>query len=275
MRVVYLGHDPNVFGRLRQTLDAWGDLTHCLDQRALQERLAAMAAAGEGGVVVLDVTSLPPDVNLAALAETRRRAQGMGWVLVADVEPESVRKVVLFAPAGIDAVVLRGHDDTAVRFRHVALHAFRQGIARHCADRLGSALPRTLTSIINACARCAVSRPTASGVAVLAGLSRDAARDLLRDARIRSLRSVIGSCRALAASCFVGWSRLPTEDIADAMSFPSANGLRDTLRRYTGLTVAGVRTRQCSHDEVVQRVVLRLRTYDDSDLRSQIAGGTD
>ena len=260
MRVVYMGQDPHVVARLKQAFAPWGDVIQCQNHPLVAESASRLVTPDEGGIIILDLAAGHRAVDARTLAEARRKAPAVAWVLLADLERTSIRAVVELAPAGVDGVVLRGQDDTPLQLRHVGLHAFQLGIARYCADRLGSALPENLHCIINACARCAVIGPSVSAVAALARLSREATRAVLREAELRSLRTIFGSCRAFAASCFIGWSRLPIADIAETMAFSSANGLRDVLRRYTGLTVRTLRHHHCTDEELVQRLVERLRT---------------
>jgi AraC-like DNA-binding protein len=165
-------------------------------------------------------------------------------IACAEVDEACAALVVCAIQAGADHLALRGFDD----LRPVLRHALGDPLLTSaCAETLGLVLPWVPADAHRVVSYGTMHAPRQLSVAELCegvGVSERSLHRLLHNLALPTPASTISWCRLFVAAHMMAARQSPTERVAGALGFGSGSGLRNMLRRYTGLTPVAARDPQ-------------------------------
>ncbi len=144
------------------------------------------------------------------------------------------------AAAGVHQFVFLGVDDTGIALRSVLNRARRQCAAMLVMDRLVKLLPSTLHPLVE----LALTRPhyrTVPRIASALGVHRKTLFNRCQRANCVSPEELVVWARLSLVACLLETTGCTLETISIDLSFASVNSLRNTMKRYTGMTATQVK----------------------------------
>ena len=183
-----------------------------------------------------DADGTPTDETVRAIRERCPAVVVLGYVaLRRGVSSE----VLAFARAGVHELIAGGIDDMVVALRAALTQAARRSTTDRLLAEITPLVPRPVLPLIRYCLEHAAEATSIADVARAIGVARQTLVTRTRAARLPSPRELATWCRLLvAAQHLVDTGRV--DQAALALDFPSSNGFRNVLRRYTGLAVSDV-----------------------------------
>ena len=157
-------------------------------------------------------------------------------IIYSRLDPASARALVPLIKAGAHEVILRGYDDLAAWFRKGLAEEDVSTAPDSLFDQISPALPQVLLPFLSYCLRHAQEPPRVAASARALGVHRRTLVNRLAGAGLPSPRVMISWIRLLVALEKLEGTRDSVEEVAHAMQFGSAAGLRKMCKRYTGCT---------------------------------------
>lgn len=172
------------------------------------------------------------------------RAGGTGTPLVAycraGAEHSSdIRALVL---AGAHQLLFHGIDDTGIALRHILEAAQQASVGERAAEELMRVVPAKLAPIVSHVTRYPAIQHV-SDLADALGYHRRTLVNHCAQAEFVSPQELLGWCRLAVAAELMAASGRTIEAIAQQLDFSSDTGLRNMMKRYTGLKASEVRER--------------------------------
>jgi len=239
--VIGLVHGPAERARIASTLRARA-MEVTLVERVTELTDAVMRARAPIAAIIVEVR----DVDGRPVHEIVEdlHAGGTGTPLVAYCRPgaehsSDVRALVL---AGAHQLLFHGIDDAGIALRHIIEAAQQASVGERAAEELMSVVPPKLAPIVSHVTRYPATQRV-SQVADALGYHCKTLVNHCAQAAFLSPHELLCWCRLAVAGELMARSRRTIESIANQLDFSSDTGLRNMMKRYTGLRASEVRER--------------------------------
>jgi len=233
--------------------------------RSLQAQLAAAIVAQGPAVAVKTEWCRSADSLYAAVADRGATIAITDWIGETDAVAEAaVRRlrdefptvaVLAYAPltaagakgilaagrAGVQEVIIAGHDDTGRALAAVLARAATVSTAERAIVRLSALVPSDVMPILAYALRHARAVPEVSDAAQALHLHRKTLAEYCRRANVPPPGELIGWSRLIMAAERLADPGRSAERVAVEFGYSSGSAFANMLRRYTGLAVADVR----------------------------------
>ena len=171
-------------------------------------------------------------------------AGGTGTPLVAYCRPDAehssdIRALVL---AGAHQLLFHGIDDAGIALRHIIEAAQQASVGERAAEELMRVVPAKLAPIVSHVTRYPATQRV-SEVADALGYHRKTLVNHCAQAAFVAPHELVCWCRLAVAGELMARSGRTIEAIAHQLDFSSDTGLRNMMKRYTGLKASEVRER--------------------------------
>jgi AraC-like DNA-binding protein len=176
------------------------------------------------------------DECVIALYHVRRRWARVAVVAYCHVSVPTAPLLMAAGRAGVDRLVVRGHDDLRESIRHELRNRGVVVAGRDVMARLGlheSAASRVFEHCVS---RVAATTLNVDGLANDFGVHRKTVRNWLRAGGLPSPERVISWSRLLVAASLLQASSRTVASVATWLSFGSESAFRGMLMRYAGMT---------------------------------------
>jgi transcriptional regulator GlxA family with amidase domain len=134
-------------------------------------------------------------------------------------------------------------DDTGVTFRAVLEAARRECAAEWVMQQLAECVPAALHRIVESILTAPASITSIQALADALGVHRKTLFNRCESAAFLAPAELLAWSRLALVGYLLETTGVTVERIAIELSYPSATALRNTVRRYTGLTASEVRVR--------------------------------
>jgi AraC-like DNA-binding protein len=171
-------------------------------------------------------------------------AGGTGTPLVAYCRPgaehsSDIRSLVL---AGAHQLLFHGIDDAGIALRHILEAAQQASVGERAEEELMRVVPAKLGPIVSHVTRYPATQRVTE-VADALGYHRKTLVNHCAQADFVSPQELLSWCRLAVAAELMARSCRTIESIANQLDFSSDTGLRNMMKRYTGLKASEVRER--------------------------------
>jgi AraC-like DNA-binding protein len=239
--VIGLVHGPAERARISSTLRARGTEVIFVDRLA---ELTVVVMQASVPIAALIVEVRDADGLLVHEIVEDLHAGGTGTPLVAYCRPgaehsSDVRALVL---AGAHQLLFHGIDDAGIALRHILESAQQASVGERAAEELMRVVPAKLAPIVSHVTRYPVTQRV-SQVADALGYHRKTLVNHCAQAEFLSPHELLCWCRLAVAGELMARSCRTIESIANQLDFSSDTGLRNMMKRYTGLKASEVRER--------------------------------
>jgi AraC-like DNA-binding protein len=150
-----------------------------------------------------------------------------------------IRALVL---AGAHQLLFHGIDDAGIALRHILEAAQQASVGERAAEELMRIVPAKLAPIVSHVTRYPATQRV-SQVADALGYHRKTLVNHCTQAEFLSPHELLCWCRLAVAGELMASSCRTIESIANQLDFSSDTGLRNMMKRYTGLKASEVRER--------------------------------
>jgi AraC-like DNA-binding protein len=239
--VIALVHGPAERARIASTLRARAMEVTFVD-RTTELSDAVMQARAPIAAIIVEVR----DANGRPVHEIVEdlHAGGTGTPLVAYCRPgaehsSDIRALVL---AGAHQLLFHGIDDAGIALRHILDAAQQASVGERAAEELMHVVPAKLAPIVSHVTRYPATQRV-SQVADALGYHRRTLVNHCAQAEFLSPHELLCWCRLAVAGELMARSCRTIESIANQLDFSSDTGLRNMMKRYTGLKASEVRER--------------------------------
>lgn len=149
--------------------------------------------------------------------------------------------VLAFARAGVHELVVGGIDDVGHALRAALDKAVQRSGADLLLDEVTALVPPGLVPMVRYCFEHGGDACDVPSMARALGVTRQALFLRTRAAGMPSPRELATWCRLLLAARMLAEGHGTVDEVALEVDFPSANGLRNVLRRYADASIQDVR----------------------------------
>lgn len=146
-----------------------------------------------------------------------------------------------FARAGVHELVVAGIDDSAAIVRHALQRASRQSMADEVFGEISASLPKDAARLVRYCLEHATESPSVDDIASALGVHRRTLVNRMQQAMLPPPSELWAWSRVLLSARYLEVAGRSVEWVAHAVGYPSANALRNALKRYTGLVPSELR----------------------------------
>ncbi len=245
------------------------------DLARLQEALRPSAGAAPAGVMHafdridlleaalqrmhFDVLVIEPtDANGQTTEQTIRgirerfpRLSVLGHLIM---KPGISSQLLSFARAGVHELIVAGIDDSAMVLRLALQRASQRCLAEEVYAEVSPSLPREAAVLVRYCLDHASEAPTIDDISRALGVHRRTLVNRMQSAMLPPPSELWAWSRVLLAARYLEVPGRSVEWVADTVGYPSANALRNALKKYTGLVPSELR-----EDDGFARATLSFR----------------
>jgi AraC-like DNA-binding protein len=215
-----------------------GAALRCVSQLgAFAEALAARAYT----LVVVDARDADGVSTEEAIRALRVRHPDLPVVGHATARPGLAADALALARAGVHELVIAGIDDAAAALRAALGRAARRSAAERVLGAVADLVPAEAMPLVRYCFEHAAAAPTVPEIASALGVSRQTLAARARAARLPGPRELALWCRLLLAADLLAGGGRTVDQVALTFDFPSANALRNALRRHADVGPADLR----------------------------------
>lgn len=194
----------------------------------------------------VDVVVLPGRDNHGTSAERIIRhvkAARPGAAIVAWCGAHQSAELGALASAGVHEFILSGLNDTGVTLRAVVEAARRASAAEQVMSQLAGIIPPTLHPVAEAIVANPARITSIRDMASELGIHRKTLFNWTRRAGSLAPAELLGWCRLALVAYHLEATGCTVETISLDLGYPSPTSLRNTLKRYTGMTASDLRRR--------------------------------
>ncbi|MFN2397826.1 MAG: helix-turn-helix domain-containing protein [Gemmatimonadaceae bacterium] len=231
--------DPIKHSRFVQATSGYFELVACRQASRLFEEVLT----NDPSVVVVEPRDVSGVLCGAELAALQAMFPTLPLVIYATVKANQMRDALALPQSTATRFLLADSEDDIEAIRRTLSGAAKDARVDAILYQLRRCLPASVIPIVQYCLKNARLKLTVANVAEAIGIRRQAVDKRLRKAGMPSAAKVIVWCRLLQAASLMRFLKLSIERIAIKLGFGSAAGLRNALKRYTGLTPSEVRGR--------------------------------
>ena len=205
-------------------------------------RAFAEALAGRSYALVIvdarDADGIPTEETVRTL---RQRHPDVPVIGHAAARSGLASDALALARAGVHELVIAGIDDAAAALRAALARAARRSAAERILADVAAVVPADAIPLVRYCLEHAAAAPTVPEIARALGVSRQTLAARLRAAGAPGPRELSLWCRLLLAAELLAGGGRTVDQVALTFDFPSANALRNALRRHADLGPADLR----------------------------------
>lgn len=192
-------------------------------------------------VLVIEPTDAGGDTTeqtIRGIRERFPRLSVLGHVLM---KPGISSHVLTFARAGVHELIVAGVDDSAVVLRLALQRASQRCLAEEVFAEVSPALPREAATLLRYCLEHASESPTIDDIARALRVHRRTLVNRMQGAHLPPPSELWAWSRVLLAARYLEMPGRSVEWVALTVGYPSANALRNALKKYTGLVPSELR----------------------------------
>lgn len=241
--VATLVHDRRDLARLREALRPSVDapqagVLHAFDCLELLDEALQRAHFDVLVIEPRDARGHSTDVFIRSIRERFPRLSVLGHVMM---KPGMSSQVLSFARAGVHELIVAGIDDTAAVLRHALARASHRCLAEQVYAAVSGSLPRDAAALVRYCLEHASETPTVDDISRALGVHRRTLVNRMQQAMLPPPSELWAWSRLLLAARYLEVPGRSVEWVAYTVGYPSANALRNALKRYTGMVPSELR----------------------------------
>jgi AraC-like DNA-binding protein len=187
----------------------------------------------------------PADADGVSTEETIRgirarfpRLSVLGHVVM---KPGVSSQVLSFARAGVHELIVAGIDDSASVLRIALQRAAQRCLTEEVFAEISAYLPRDAANLVRYCLEHASESPSIDVVSRALGVHRRTLVNRMQNAMLPPPSELGAWARILLAARYLEMPGRSVEWVALTVGYPSANALRNALKKYTGLIPSDLR----------------------------------
>jgi AraC-like DNA-binding protein len=235
--VATLIHDRRHLARLQEALRPSASapeigVLHAFDRI---ERLEVALQHSHFDVLVIEPTDAEGRSTEEMIRSIRERFPRLSVLGHVTMKPGMSSQVLSFARAGVHELIVAGIDDCAMVLRHALQLAARRCLAEEVFAEVSASLPREAATLVRYCLEHASEAPTIDDISRALGVHRRTLVNRMQSAMLPPPSELWAWSRVLLAARYLGVDGRSVEWVALTVGYPSANALRNALKRYTGL----------------------------------------
>ena len=255
--VVTLIHDRRHLARLQEALRPSASapeigVLHAFDRIELLE---VALQRSHFDVLVIEPTDAEGRSTEEMIRSIRERFPRLSVLGHVTMKPGMSSQVLSFARAGVHELIVAGIDDCAMVLRHALQLAARRCLAEEVFAEVSASLPREAATLVRYCLEHASEAPTIDDISRALGVHRRTLVNRMQHAMLPPPSELWAWSRVLLAARYLEVDGRSVEWVALTVGYPSANALRNALKRYTGLV-----PRELREDDGFARATLAFRT---------------
>ena len=154
---------------------------------------------------------------------------------------EHSQEILDLATAGVHELLFKRDDDADAAIRSVLASAQQACAAEVAYTAVAARIPARLRPMVRHCLTYPTTARTVNAVAHALGVHRKTLVNHCTAARCPPPGALVSWCQLLLVAHYLGRGSATVESIAQQLEFPSATGLRNLLKRYTGMRPQEVR----------------------------------
>ena len=185
-----------------------------------------------------DASGRSTDPYIRSIRARFPRLSVLGHVMM---KPGMSSHVLDFARAGVHELIVAGIDDTAGVLRLALQRASHRCLAEEVYAEVCGALPRSAAALVQYCLEHASETPTVDDISRALGVHRRTLVNRMQQAMLPPPSELWAWSRILLAARYLEVPGRSVEWVALTVGYPSANALRNALKRYTGLVPGDLR----------------------------------
>ncbi len=206
-----------------------------------QQELSELARAGDVAAIITEAQDAA-GIRMAPFVRRLRDAYPSVPVLAyCSLCADLSRDIADLVRAGANELIIRGRDDVGVTLRATLMSAKEHCTTERVMFAVGEALPRPVREIVEFCLANASRVRTVEEVAIGLGVNRRTLANRLSVLGAAPPSEIVGWCRLLQAARMLEDRGRSVEEVALALDFSSATGLRNMFRRYMGRRPSQIR----------------------------------
>lgn len=254
--VAALVRDRRDLARLQEALrpSAAAPLAGVLHTFDRIDRLEAALQRTHYDVLVIEPTDADgqkTEETIRGIRERFPRLSVLGHVVM---KPGISASVLSFARAGVHELIVAGIDDSATVLRLALQRASQRCLAEEVYAEVSRSLPREAATLVRYCIEHASESPTITDIARALGVHRRTLVNRMQSAMLPPPSELWAWSRVLLAARYLEVPGRSVEWVALTVGYPSANALRNALKKYTGLVPSELR-----EDDGFARAMLAFR----------------
>jgi AraC-like DNA-binding protein len=223
---------PSVYSPHGATLSAFTELS--VLERALEH--------GVFDVLVIEPTDDSGRSTESAIQRFRSQYPAMSILGHVVLKSGLSSAVLSFARAGVHELVFAGIDDSAIVLRHALQRASRRCLAEEVMHNLSAVLPSEAIPLVRYCLEHVNETPGVDEMSAALGVHRRTLVKRMRSAMLPPPSELWAWSRLLLAARYLESPGRSVDWIAATTGYPSANALRNSLKKYTGLVPGELRS---------------------------------
>jgi AraC-like DNA-binding protein len=241
--VAALVHDRRDLARLREALRpsagaAQIGVLHTFD---CIDRLDAALKRSHFDVLVIEPTDITGRTTESAIRSIRERFPRLSVIGHVMMKPGMSSQVLSFARAGVHELIVAGIDDSALVLRHALERGSRRCLAEEVFAEVSTSLPREAATLVRYCLENASEAPSIDDISQALGVHRRTLVNRMQNAMLPPPSELWAWSRVLLGARYLEMPGRSVEWVAFTVGYPSANALRNALKKYTGLVPSELR----------------------------------
>lgn len=254
--VAALVHDRRDLARLQEALRpcAGAPLSGVLQPFGRVDALSSALQRSHFDVLVIEPSDADGVATESTIRNIRERFPRLSVIGHVVMKPGISSQVLSFARAGVHELIVAGIDDSALVLRHALQRASRRCLADEVYAEVSPSLPRAAANLVRYCLEHASESPSIDDISRALGVHRRTLVNRMHTAMLPPPSELWAWSRLLLAARYLEMPGRSVEWVADTVGYPSANALRNALKKYTGLVPSELR-----EDDGFARATLSFR----------------
>jgi AraC-like DNA-binding protein len=170
------------------------------------------------------------------------------------MKPGMSAQVLSFARTGVHELIVAGIDDSAIVLRHTLQRAARRCLAEEVFTEIKASLPHDAACLMRFCLEHACESPDITQISQALGIHRRTLVNRMQSAHLPPPSELWAWSRVLLAARYLEMPGRSVEWVAHTVGYPSANALRNSLKKYARLVPTELR-----EDDGFARATLAFR----------------
>lgn len=192
-------------------------------------------------VLVIEPTDADGQKTEEAIRSIRARFPRLCVLGHVIMKPGISSSVLSFARAGVHELIVAGIDDSAIVLRLALQRASQRCLAEEVFAEISPSLPRDAARLVRYCIEHASEAPTIDDISRALGVHRRTLVNRMQSAMLPPPSELWAWSRVLLAARYLEMPGRSVEWVALTVGYPSANALRNALKKYTGLIPSELR----------------------------------
>jgi AraC-like DNA-binding protein len=220
-------------------------------------RLAVLEAALQRShfdVLVIEPVDADGCRTENAIRSIRARFPRLSVLGHVSMKPGMSAQVLSFARTGVHELIVAGIDDSAIVLRHTLQRAARRCLAEEVFAEVKGSLPHDASCLMRYCLEHACEAPDINQISQALGMHRRTLVNRMQSANLPPPSELWAWSRVLLAARYLEMPGRSVEWVAHTVGYPSANALRNSLKKYARLVPSELR-----EDDGFARATLAFR----------------